>query len=527
MLSWLGGAVVDRSGVRRSPIGVLSVALAVGMVAVLSGSTPSNGFLDQAAGKKKSQALPATASQPRPHSIALAQSKAAQGEMIRQAWLVQTDDFTERLSSESFWRRGKRRGSSRSYRRNSAGSRRMKLGRPLKGRNPGLYIDEDRKIDRGSVDAEGSEFYSGNGNTYRTVCVRSCDGYFSPISFSTTRNKFRRDQAICESRCGGGKLYVYKNPGETPEDMVDLNGNAYSKLKTAFLFRTKYISACTCKALPWQQASRDRHKLYALKAAVRKSRGRKRRLAKAAVRKFRKIMRQRGRVASLQISVAGQTRNDAVFSSAALSGQGLSADALEKLEKRRIASFSPIRSLPKTLLPSVAEQSAAMEGVARLVTPQNDDAEVYLPVRNPMRVLSSLSRPDEGPAILRKAELEPSAAAGSTASKLTTDAVIAKNDDQAIVLPSRNRLRRGAKLTAVRSARLWLNSSALTVAASQRWGLAKKARYALKRRQVGQMRLGVSLARSKRSQSPGGPRQRRKLKVRSSDWRRAALNTDN
>ena len=55
--------------------------------------------------------------------------------------------------------------------------------------------------------------------------------------------------------------------------MVDREGAAYKKLSTAFLYRTKYESACTCKAHPWEEASLAKHRAYA-ELAERKSKGR-------------------------------------------------------------------------------------------------------------------------------------------------------------------------------------------------------------------------------------------------------------
>ena len=47
-------------------------------------------------------------------------------------------------------------------------------------------------------------------------------------------------------------------------------GRPYRQLKTAFLYRTEYVSSCTCQPQPWDQASLDRHRLYALAAAANK-----------------------------------------------------------------------------------------------------------------------------------------------------------------------------------------------------------------------------------------------------------------
>lgn len=107
--------------------------------------------------------------------------------------------------------------------------------------------------------------------TYRTVCVRLCDGFYFPISFSATSDRFARDEAACTSSCGSeARLFVYRNPGEEPEQMVDLRGQAYAKLKTAFLYRTTYNESCKCRPHAWEQVSLDRHRLYALEARRKK-----------------------------------------------------------------------------------------------------------------------------------------------------------------------------------------------------------------------------------------------------------------
>jgi hypothetical protein len=108
-------------------------------------------------------------------------------------------------------------------------------------------------------------------DTYRTVCVRMCDGYYFPVSFSVTPDRFERDRQSCENSCGSeGRLFIYRNPGGEPEDMQDLQGRPYRQLRTAFLYRTEYVADCKCKPHPWEQQARDQHRVYALAAAKRK-----------------------------------------------------------------------------------------------------------------------------------------------------------------------------------------------------------------------------------------------------------------
>ncbi|WP_180966812.1 DUF2865 domain-containing protein [Cohaesibacter celericrescens] len=86
--------------------------------------------------------------------------------------------------------------------------------------------------------------------TYRTVCVRACDGFFFPVSFSTTESNFARDDSVCQASCPGtsAELYVYQNPGQSEEEMVSLGGRPYQSLETAFLYKKQYVPNCSCQA---------------------------------------------------------------------------------------------------------------------------------------------------------------------------------------------------------------------------------------------------------------------------------------
>jgi hypothetical protein len=87
------------------------------------------------------------------------------------------------------------------------------------------------------------------GGTFRTLCVRTCDGYYFPISFATTSDRFGDDAQACTNMCGGteAELFVHPNPGGGPEDMVSVAGQAYSELPTAFAYRTNLNPSCSCK----------------------------------------------------------------------------------------------------------------------------------------------------------------------------------------------------------------------------------------------------------------------------------------
>lgn len=90
----------------------------------------------------------------------------------------------------------------------------------------------------------------------RTLCVRTCDGYYFPISFSTDRKFFARDEASCTAMCPGAevKLYYHNVKDEDSEDMVSVSSNtSYADLPTAFNYRKlKATPGCSCQAAPRQ-----------------------------------------------------------------------------------------------------------------------------------------------------------------------------------------------------------------------------------------------------------------------------------
>ena len=87
------------------------------------------------------------------------------------------------------------------------------------------------------------------GSTFRTICVRMCDGYYFPISFATTRETFDHDAQTCQSQCASpAKLYYYQNPGAEVQQAVALDGTAYTELRNAFRYRKELVTGCSCKA---------------------------------------------------------------------------------------------------------------------------------------------------------------------------------------------------------------------------------------------------------------------------------------
>jgi Protein of unknown function (DUF2865) len=90
----------------------------------------------------------------------------------------------------------------------------------------------------------------GSQGTYRTVCVRTCDGGYFPISFATVPGRFPDDEKTCKALCPAteANLYAYRNPGEDMNQAVSVSGQPYTALPNAFHFRQEFSPTCSCKA---------------------------------------------------------------------------------------------------------------------------------------------------------------------------------------------------------------------------------------------------------------------------------------
>jgi hypothetical protein len=97
--------------------------------------------------------------------------------------------------------------------------------------------------------------------TYRTVCVRTCDGFYFPISFATVPSRFSDDEKTCKSLCpaADATLFSYRNPGEDMNAAVSINGQPYSSSPNAFRYRTEFNPSCSCKAAgqTWSDALKN------------------------------------------------------------------------------------------------------------------------------------------------------------------------------------------------------------------------------------------------------------------------------
>lgn len=89
--------------------------------------------------------------------------------------------------------------------------------------------------------------------SYKTLCVRTCDGFYFPISYSVNRNQFQTDADVCHARCPQAetRLFVVKSGAsdDGEQSYAADNGQPYSKLPNALRYRREVVQGCTCGAL--------------------------------------------------------------------------------------------------------------------------------------------------------------------------------------------------------------------------------------------------------------------------------------
>jgi hypothetical protein len=115
----------------------------------------------------------------------------------------------------------------------------------------------DRLFGPGTILSPDSAPASASG-TYKTLCVRTCDGFYFPVSYSTLPNKFADDAQTCQRLCPAAEvaLYSHRSSGEDVTQAVSANGRLYTEMANAFAYRKQFNPSCSCKAAgqTWAEA---------------------------------------------------------------------------------------------------------------------------------------------------------------------------------------------------------------------------------------------------------------------------------
>lgn len=132
----------------------------------------------------------------------------------------------------------------------SALSRVNRLERQLSGsRSGGLFGFGRTPEERQRDGIRRAMSRAGCSETYRTICVRVCDGYYFPLSFATTRQRFASDAAKCMNQyeLGEAALFYYPNPGGNVSQAVSISGARYLNQPYAFHYRTTFVPQCAAR----------------------------------------------------------------------------------------------------------------------------------------------------------------------------------------------------------------------------------------------------------------------------------------
>jgi len=125
-------------------------------------------------------------------------------------------------------------------------------------RGPGNFIDSLFGNNNNNTLPPPSADFGAPSGTFRTVCVRTCDGGYFPVSFATYQQRFQDDERTCKALCPATEatLFTYRNPGEDINQAVSIGGQPYTSLPNAFKFRTEFNPSCACKAAgqTWSEA---------------------------------------------------------------------------------------------------------------------------------------------------------------------------------------------------------------------------------------------------------------------------------
>jgi len=151
-----------------------------------------------------------------------------------------------RAGCHSFFRTRSTRSSCRSI-----SSRIRSLERQLSGSRFGGFFGSspaERRVAyiRDAMRRNGCSTYA---RTFRTICVRLCDGYYFPVSNTSSQQRFAQDAQKCTGQYAPGQaaLFYHPFPNGDASQAVALDGQRYFDQPYAFAFRAQYMPHCAAQ----------------------------------------------------------------------------------------------------------------------------------------------------------------------------------------------------------------------------------------------------------------------------------------
>jgi hypothetical protein len=116
-------------------------------------------------------------------------------------------------------------------------------------RSPGFF---DQLLGRDANESVPSSDLANQGaqsGSVRTICVRTCDGFYFPISYATNASRFRDDEKACQRMCPAAEVMLFSYPTEGGDvaNATTISGQTYSSLPNAFKYRQEFNATCSCK----------------------------------------------------------------------------------------------------------------------------------------------------------------------------------------------------------------------------------------------------------------------------------------
>ena len=112
-------------------------------------------------------------------------------------------------------------------------------------RAPGGFFDQlfGRESAEGEAPAGDLANPEAQSGSFRTVCVRTCDGFFiSPFRTPRRSARFAQDEKTCQKMCPAAEvmLFSYRTTGEDITQATSVGGQPYTSLPNALKYRTEF-----------------------------------------------------------------------------------------------------------------------------------------------------------------------------------------------------------------------------------------------------------------------------------------------
>ncbi|MFV0279168.1 MAG: DUF2865 domain-containing protein [Rhodoblastus sp.] len=137
------------------------------------------------------------------------------------------------------------------YCRNSGGSN--FLERLFGGQDQVVYPPADPGPE--GRESDGMQDAGARGGS-EAVCVRTCDGYFFPISYSARRANLNGLQDMCSALCPATETKLYTRAPSNMKSALSINGDPYTSLENAFKYEKTLVPDCSCRkpGQSWSEA---------------------------------------------------------------------------------------------------------------------------------------------------------------------------------------------------------------------------------------------------------------------------------